>query len=117
MTYADFINNVTEHYGRCREVTDRMVQQFPELRQVRGYYHCPIWGEREHWWCVDPNGKVVDPTFAQFPSKGIGEYVEYHGPEATGMCPECGGYCFDGNYFCSEPCKTSYMEYIRTGNL
>jgi hypothetical protein len=101
-------------FGACHEATDRMVAAFPELRQVRGYYVDRRWGEREHWWCVDPAGQVVDPTARQFPSRGYGEYVELDptARQPTGKCPECGGYAFDGETFCSEDHKTSYMAYL-----
>jgi hypothetical protein len=36
---------------------------------------CPIWGARDHFWCVDGEDNVVDPTASQFPSKGTGVYA------------------------------------------
>lgn len=112
MDYAEWIaENVAETYGRCAEMTLAMVTQFPELRRVRGHYHCRFWGAREHWWCVAPDGKIIDPTAAQFPSKGHGEYIEHieGSPEPTGKCPDCGGYTYKGNTFCSPECEESTM--------
>ena len=57
-------------YGACRAACDAMLLAFPELRLVRGHYLCPLWGDREHWWLVDPGGAIVDPTAAQFPTRG-----------------------------------------------
>lgn len=34
--------NVTETYGTCREVTERMAAAFPELGRVRGHYYCGL---------------------------------------------------------------------------
>lgn len=40
-----------------------MVEAFPELKRVRGHYHCPWLSKAQpHWWCVDPDGNIVDPT-------------------------------------------------------
>lgn len=118
--YTNWIKtNVIETYGKCVEVSQSMAEAFPELTRVRGWYDCPIWGEREHWWCVDLPGDVVDPTAAQFPSKGIGEYRQFEegvDREAVGKCPNCGGYIYvdDDNYggVCSRKCANAYTAYL-----
>ncbi len=116
MNYQDWIteNVKDDGYGQCREVTEAMVAAFPELTRVRGHYYCWQWGEREHWWLVDPSGEIIDPTERQFPSKGHGEYVPWPegAPEPTGMCPNCGGYSYDGNTCCSDRCSNAYLAYI-----
>jgi hypothetical protein len=112
--YVSWIRaNCPEPYGKCAEYTALMVAEFPELRRVRGHYYCPAWGEREHWWCVALGGTIVDPTAAQFPSNGTGEYVEWDEskPEPTGKCPNCGGYVF-GGYLCSDRCDEEYRRYV-----
>jgi hypothetical protein len=112
--YAEhFITDPKEAYGACREVTERLAAQFPELRRVRGHYYCVTWGERAHWWLVDPEGNIVDPTASQFPSKGKGQYVEWveGTKEPTGRCPNCGDLCYDGGYCCSENCGIAYAAY------
>ena len=105
--------------GRCEETTVAMVTAFPELKRVRGHYICPWWGRRAHWWCVTPEGAIVDPTAAQFPSynaafqsKGAGEYVPWTegAPEPTGKCLDCGEEVFGGANFCNEECERSTME-------
>lgn len=100
MTYDEWIaENVptnAEAYGHCEQVTEKMVAAFPELKRVKGHYYCLVWGERGHWWCVAPDGAIVDPTKIQFPSKGAGQYVELD-PDAEqpiGLCLNCGGECY-----------------------
>lgn len=106
-------------YGQCAEITQLMITDFPELRRVRGHYYCSMWGKRSHWWCVAPDGSVVDPTAIQFPSRGAGEYVPHEegSPEPTGKCPNCGGYCYEGRDLCSAACRWSYMAYLNGGDL
>ena len=111
--YAAWIaENVTETYGTCCEITERMAAAFPNLTRIRGHYYCWSWGERAHWWLVDGE-EIVDPTAAQFPSKGCGEYVPWveGSPEPTGYCPNCGGTVYDGNTCCSERCHDAYVAY------
>lgn len=105
--------NVTETYGTCAEVTEAMAAAFPELRRVRGHYYCPIWGERGHWWLFAQDEQIVDPTAAQFPSGGLGEYVEWEegSREPTGNCPQCGDLVYDGGTCCSENCHIAYAAY------
>lgn len=102
-------------YGKCKEATREMVATFQELVIVRGNYYDLAWGERKHWWCRTADGKIVDPTAGQFPTKGRGTYVEWDGtkPEPTGICMECGVDCFDGNYFCSSECEVRGMAYYQ----
>ena len=117
--YADWIaaNVQGNGYGDCKEVTEAMAAAFPELTRVRGHYYCLVWGERAHWWLVDPSGKIVDPTAAQFPSKGTGEYVVWDESqqEPTGMCPNCGGPCYNGDYCCTEECGRDYVAFCSRG--
>lgn len=114
--YANWITeNVHNNgYGQCKEITEAMAGAFPELVRVRGHYYCWSWGEREHWWLVDPGGKIIDPTAAQFPSHGAGQYVEWNegDREPTGMCPNCGDNCYDGDSCCSERCFNAYRAYL-----
>ena len=107
--------NVPENpFGQCKRVCENMVVAFPELRMVRGHYYDMVWGERGHWWLVTPNGETVDPTAAQFPTKGHGVYVEWNegDEEPTGKCPNCGTLCYGGDSCCSKECGESYVAYI-----
>lgn len=112
--YQEWIDNfVSDPLGHCAELTLEMQKEFPELERVRGHYYCAFWGKREHWWLVDKAGSVVDPSAAQFPSKGLGEYAEWDDslPEPTGMCPNCGDLVFDGRTCCSDNCHREYAAY------
>lgn len=101
-------------YGKCAELTLEMQADFPELIRVCGHYYCTGWGEREHWWLKTPDGVIVDPTKEQFPSKGHGPYVELDkdAPIPTGMCPNCGEYCYTGGTLCSDKCEREYTAYL-----
>jgi hypothetical protein len=106
MTYQEWIaENVSgTGYGECAEVTENMAAAFPELKRVRGYYYCLLWGPRYHWWLVDPSGNIVDPTASQFPSTG-GQYAEWGNRiEPTGKCANCGDLIYNGDTACGPEC-------------
>src|SRR6478609_5090804 len=89
--------------GKCAEATAEMAQAFPELRRVAGFA-LASWGDDQHWWCVAPDGSVVDPTAAQFGGV-IFRYEEIelanpHRPIPTGACGNCGEPAFGGSMFC-----------------
>lgn len=106
--YAAWIaENVDKAYGKCREWSHAMVAFYPELRLARGWYDDPEWGARQHWWCVTADGRIVDPTAAQFPSRGVfGEYREIHDDSEvpTGICMNCGEPVWEGANACSDRC-------------
>lgn len=119
MTYEEWVQaNVDQTYGKCAEVTLAMQKVFPELVRVRGCYMCPIWGERLHWWLVTPDGKIIDPTASQFPSKGAFEYVplEEGAEEPCGICANCGEPSYaskgGGSTVCSDVCSKAYAAYL-----
>lgn len=115
-TYAAWIaaNVHGSGLGACNDVTERMVAAFPELTRVRGHYHCPVWGRREHWWCVTAGGVIVDPTAHQFPSRGAGHYEPHveGSLEPTGKCLGCGEYVWDHRTFCSDACQADMLADI-----
>lgn len=97
-----------KYRGKCREASQKLCTEDSTLTLVRGHYLCPIWGEQAHWWCKKPDGTIIDPTAKQFPSKGIGEYVEFDG---NVICETCGKKLkeeeaiIQGKYvFCSSNC-------------
>lgn len=55
----------------------------------------------------------------QFPSKGLGVYYPWRegDEEPTGICMNCGAYCFDHEATCSESCYDKLMAYMNTGVL
>lgn len=73
--------------GKCHAMASDLCAVDVRLRLVRGHYYCNRWGKQAHWWCVDQNGNIVDPTREQFPSLGFGRYEEYDG---TIVCDQCG---------------------------
>lgn len=100
-------------YCRCDSATAAMVDAFPELRRVRGYYATFT----EHWWCEDAEGNIVDPTAAQFSGQGsyqelTDEEVEQHVP--SGVCMDCGDPVYRGATFCSESCERATRAYLNS---
>ena len=94
--------------GRCATASAAMVAVFPELRRVRGHYNGV-----PHWWCVAPDGTIVDPTARQFVPGGT--YVEYHGPDPLGKCMNCGALVWTplpggDTSACSDECLQDLME-------
>lgn len=78
-----------KYAGTCKEACEALKAESPQLRLVRGYYECPMWGDRQHWWLEKPDGTIIDPTVKQFPTAGIGaSYREYLGEDLS--CEECG---------------------------
>ena len=109
-------DDYTRYRGKCKEMSEALVRTDPTLTLVRGYYHCPFWGEQAHWWVRTADGTIIDPTAKQFPSRGIGEYSEF-----TGMleCSECGNEMkeedadIEGRYaFCSYECHGRFVGVI-----
>lgn len=121
-TYEDWIAGyVKSQTGnvryRCQSASEAMAKAFPELRLARGWVTLESSDRLEHWWCVTPNGAVIDPTEFQFDDyRGAPEsYEEYdegkHGSLPTGKCPECGEFIYDGRDLHPE-CEQSYLAYL-----
>ena len=72
--------------GRCQSFVKEFIARFPELTAVPGHCGTEGWWN-EHWWCVDRDGNVVDPTNDQF-----GSNLEYE-PLSTGRIPYKIGRC------------------------
>ena len=101
--------------GKCKEFCEAAIKADPTLRLVRGHYWCPVWNTKEpHWWCVDTDGDIVDPTAAQFGSKGYGDYIEFDG---NIECEECGKIVPEeeavimgnGHTLCSDRCACLFV--------
>jgi len=107
-------SNYQKYRGKCKEMSEALVAANPKLRLVRGHYFCPLWASNEqHWWCVDENGTIHDPTKLQFPSAGNGIYEEFDG---IVECSNCGKEMreeeasFASNYaFCSNRCHGQFV--------
>lgn len=76
--------------GKCHLAAVEMVSAFPELRLARGHVNDAHWGKRGHFWCVAPDGAIVDPTASQFPA--LMEYEEWKSGDEVrvGRCMNCG---------------------------
>lgn len=100
--------------GKCKEMAEAAVLSDPTLTLVRGHYYCPTWGKQQHWWTIRSDGSVFDPTAAQFPSLGMGEYEPFNGMCA---CAECGTeipeaevqYAESRFVFCSYTCHGRFV--------
>lgn len=99
--------NYLEYRGRCKELCERVVLENPSLTIVRGYYHDAIWGKQAHWWTVDAQGIIYDPSKLQFPDQN-GEYEKFDG---YFNCEQCGtqiteeeGTVYGNFIFCSGEC-------------
>ena len=103
-----------QYRGKCKEYSEALCNEDPTLRLVRGFYHCPLWGKQDHWWCEKPDGTIVDPTVMQFPTSGEGaEYEEFAG---ICECAECGkkvreeDAMFQSRYaYCSSRCMMAHV--------
>lgn len=93
-----------------------MISHFPFLRQERGFVRCNS-GFHEHWWCVDVDGSIVDPTASQF--NNITEYIPYEeGMEVRiGRCMNCGWDIYDNTmkskkntWCCSDECREALAQ-------
>jgi hypothetical protein len=81
------LTNYQKYRGKCQNLCDKLLKEDPTLTLVRGHYICPQWGPQAHWWCIDTEGNIVDPSVKQFPTEGVGAtYVEYDGMVE---CSEC----------------------------
>ena len=107
-------SNYQKYRGKCKEFCEKAVAEDPTLTMVRGHYWCPMWNSDEpHWWCVKPDGTIVDPTKQQFPSNGLGSYTPFNGKVE---CSQCGKEMdeseaeFESNYcFCSGRCHGAFV--------
>lgn len=113
--YSWILKFVTKAYGRCEQYSKEMQKEFPELILCKGFYYCPYWGRRQHWWLKTETGEIVDPTYMQFPSVGLGKYEEISDDELedkvpSGVCLECGDPVYRGKTFCSKTCETLTVQ-------
>jgi len=114
--YKDWVEEkVEDPYLNCIYYSELMTLDFPELKVVRGYYEDIINGMIPHWWLVDEEGDIVDPTHSQLNGLCIKElYHEYDESQdkPTGKCKNCGEFCYDNNMVCSDKCKNEFLEHL-----
>ena len=101
--------------GCCESATAEMVASFPELLRVRG--HVRMWASPDgderawtHWWCLTPDGAIMDPTASQFPSPL--DYMPFDEARPyAGRCRTCGepAYAWHGGEpFCDDRCARAF---------
>lgn len=112
--------------GDCASATLQMARAFPELKRVAGHvrvrdrFYETI---QEHFWCVDPDGQIVDPTEAQFQT--VLEYIPWSPDKEVrvGRCVNCGIDIYakvpsldepgHTRNFCDDPgCEVEYAAYL-----
>lgn len=119
-SYVKSVDGFTR--GKCGHATAAMKLEFPELSIVKGFAHCE-WGADQHFWCIDPEGYIIDPTASQFGPLGPFEYEELdlENPSdiariPVGKCMECGERTFKSSYaseMCSKDCADAFDASLR----
>jgi len=109
-----------EARGQCENASRAMAEKFPKLRLARGFVHLLDGGREQHWWCVDPHGNIVDPTWHQYIFMPM-EYEEVADDDPwvlypTRKCMNCGQYFLNspchkwGGHACSKECDDELCE-------
>lgn len=115
--------------GQCRAAVAELLDEFPELTEVKGHTYGQ-WGKRAHRWAVTDDGTIVDPTRAQYPG-----HIEYEAFEPgqlvrVGTCMDCGAplevevLTLDGEMplhpnapFCDDRCEQATRAYLNGGSV
>lgn len=109
------IKSREDYWRTCSSVTLRMQKAFPELVRVRGHYYDYLYPQ-PHWWLKTEDGTIIDPTYKQFTESDIfalsGPFELYEEVDEdncpTGKCPNCGDYCYQNRFCCSNECYEEY---------
>lgn len=120
---ARFADKPLKLRGMCREACEEMLAAFPELKQVRGHVMDYTQADypQAHWWLVLEvpiegaedllfDTLIIDPTRSQYGAPLYDPWDESQ-QEPTGKCPNCGEYCFNGDYCCTKSCHDAYLAY------
>lgn len=110
-------------YGQCQTAVTAMHKAFPELRIAKGHVYTS-WGMRAHWWLVNKDDEIIDPTARQFPA--LFGYEEWKpGDELrVGKCVNCGEEIYRAvqslddvkqESICSATCHAAYSKYLEGG--
>lgn len=121
--HRDTLDRATILYAECSNFTKKFVQRFPHLKRVAGFYcveddlnAVEMLPGTEHWWCVDVDGTIVDPTAEQFSQPGpyvpLDEKVHF---VRVGRCHNCGidiyGLLSEApQSVCSDECRDALTE-------
>lgn len=105
--------------GKCKQAATKMAREFPELRVAAGFAHWNAGREirDQHWWCVDTDGTIVDPTRAQFTGPVMYEELDVNDPKTralvpTGRCMDCGRDVYNHDRFCSRACADATERWL-----
>ena len=118
---STYLSRVGDPLQQCEAATLEMQQAFPKLRRVRGTVRMLAAPDGDtsawpHWWLVDPDGHIVDPTASQFP--GPLDYFEMDEDDPiVGRCHNCGEYFTRSQACqgcCSRACATEYGSYLNS---
>jgi len=122
-----YVSSITNRYvrGKCGHAVQAMKLEFPELRIAKGFAHV-AWGRDQHWWCVAPDGTIVDPTVSQFPGTAVLEYEELDLDNPAdvaripiGKCMNCGEETYPDSLescICSQRCADAFRAYLNNPN-
>lgn len=115
--------------GRCKEAVAELLEEFPELTEVKGHTYGQF-GKRAHRWAVTEDGTIVDPTRAQYPGHIDYEAFEPGTLVQVGVCMDCGAplevevFDLDGEMpshpnhpFCDDRCEQATRTYLDGGSL
>ena len=110
--YKDWIakNILDTADGLCLEWAGLMAQKFPELTLVEGAVHFHGYDSEGHFWCVDADGEIIDPTVGQFGDIPI-QYEFIRHPAQTGDCIICDAPTYLDNKCCSVPCYSKNYDW------
>lgn len=89
---------------KCAEATEKMEAEFG-FKRIRGHVMIDL-NMRPHWWCVDDDGEIIDPTAHQWECRpAIYEPFDEAEGEPHGKCINCGSLLFrsrgDSSFKCS----------------
>lgn len=123
--YDEWIRGYYERHGgfvrgKCQKAVEEMKAAFPELRIVAGFAHVS-WGRDQHWWCIAPDGTVVDPTAAQFPLPIRYEELDLNDPKTRervpiSKCMNCGKETYTSSLsadMCSQTCADDFVAFLQ----
>jgi len=122
MKYHTWIDEYSKKHpntrGMCAHATEEMQKVFPELVRVRGHVYNILNNKSSpHWWLKDDVGNIIDPTAKQF--GGILEYDEWDETkeEPCGKCLNCGEYCYDNRFTCSDICAKEFAASLESSTF
>lgn len=115
--YDKWISNYKGNiYRRCKEVSEEMQKEFPELKIVKGLVTIiENFKQYQHQWLEDDKGNIIDPTAKQW--QHIVEYTQIDENDRdkipNGRCINCGGWCFGKrSYTCSDECDKENLKIL-----